>query len=152
MPCLHFQHALQAAVGVGCDSDTVAATAGALLGARWGASAVPFRWRRQLYGWPGYRDRNLVRLAVLAARGGRPDPTGWPSARDLLDYYTETGAQRPFQAPLPGAEGVILGNVVALPRSKADVVSLCRIGTHQVPDGVEHHEVFLSTRRGPTPT
>ncbi|MDP8932316.1 MAG: ADP-ribosylglycohydrolase family protein [Actinomycetota bacterium] len=152
MPCLHLQYALQAAVGVGDDTDTVAAIAGSLLGARWGASAVPFRWRRRLHGWPGYRDRDLVRLAVLSVRGGRPDPAGWPSAPDLLDYYTETGPHQPFLTPLPGDDGVILGNAAALPRSKVDaVVSLCRMGTHQVPDAVEHHEVFLVDEEGANP-
>ncbi|MDQ6873829.1 MAG: ADP-ribosylglycohydrolase family protein, partial [Actinomycetota bacterium] len=53
--CLHLQHSLQAAVRAGDDTDTVAAIAGALLGARWGASAVPARWRRLLHGWPGLR-------------------------------------------------------------------------------------------------
>lgn len=152
VPCLHFQHALHAAVRVGDDTDTVAAIAGALLGARWGASAVPFRWRRQLHGWPGYRDRDLVRLGVLSARGGRPDPAGWPSAADLLDYYSETGPHRPVTASLPGDEGVILGNAAALPRQRVDaVVSLCRMGTSQVPDGVEHHEVFLMDEEGANP-
>lgn len=37
----HFAEALQAAVRIGNDTDTVAAIAGGLLGARWGASAVP---------------------------------------------------------------------------------------------------------------
>ncbi|MFN2557901.1 MAG: ADP-ribosylglycohydrolase family protein [Nitriliruptorales bacterium] len=152
LPCVHFQHALHAAVRIGDDTDTVAAIAGALLGARWGASALPFRWRRQLHGWPGYRDRDLIRLGVLSARGGRPDPAGWPSAPDLLDYYTETGAHRPFRAGLPGDEGVILGNAAALPRLHVDaVVSLCRMGTRQVPDRVEHHEVFLMDEEGANP-
>ena len=37
----HLQFALEAAVRGGRDTDTVAAIAGGLLGARWGASAVP---------------------------------------------------------------------------------------------------------------
>ena len=49
----HLVRALEAAVRGGRDTDTVAAIAGALLGARWGASAVPARWRRRLHGWPG---------------------------------------------------------------------------------------------------
>ena len=42
---------LEAAVRGGGDTDTVAAIAGALLGARFGGSAVPTRWRRLLHGW-----------------------------------------------------------------------------------------------------
>ena len=40
----HLQLALEAAVRGGNDTDTVAAIAGGLLGARWGASAVPLDW------------------------------------------------------------------------------------------------------------
>lgn len=43
--CLHLQEALHAAVRIGDDTDTVAAIAGVLLGACWGSSAVPARWR-----------------------------------------------------------------------------------------------------------
>jgi ADP-ribosyl-[dinitrogen reductase] hydrolase len=59
----HLADALVAAVRIGDDTDTVAAIAGGLLGARWGASAVPARWRRMLHGWPGYDGEDLVRLA-----------------------------------------------------------------------------------------
>ena len=60
---------VQRAVAGGGDTDTVAAIAGALLGARFGGSAVPARYRRVLHGWPGFRARDLVRLADLSARG-----------------------------------------------------------------------------------
>jgi ADP-ribosyl-[dinitrogen reductase] hydrolase len=60
----HLVRALRAAVHIGDDTDTVAAIAGSLLGARWGASAVPMEWRRKLHGWPGYTAADLVRLAV----------------------------------------------------------------------------------------
>ena len=62
-PEAHLVDALVAAVRIGDDTDTVAAIAGGLLGARWGASAVPGRWRRMLHGWPGYDGEDLVRLA-----------------------------------------------------------------------------------------
>src|SRR6478752_3709696 len=44
----HLATALELAVRAGGDTDTTAAIAGALLGARWGASAVPVTWRRLL--------------------------------------------------------------------------------------------------------
>lgn len=56
-----------AAVRAGNDTDTVAAIAGALLGARYGASAVPAGWRAQVHGWPGLRADDLVDLARRAA-------------------------------------------------------------------------------------
>jgi ADP-ribosylglycohydrolase len=50
VPSRHLVDALETAVRVGHDTDTVAAIAGGLLGARWGASAVPDRWRSVLHG------------------------------------------------------------------------------------------------------
>lgn len=135
---------LQRAVALGGDTDTVAAIAGGLLGARFGGSAVPARYRRVLHGWPGYRARDLVRLAALAVRGGRPDPQGWPTCDSLASYR---GAETTV-VPHPDDPGVLLGAVGALRPGVADaVVSLCRLGATQVPlDGVapeDHVEVWL---------
>lgn len=49
-PSRHLVDALEAAVRIGHDTDTVAAIAGGLLGARWGASAIPDDWRSLLHG------------------------------------------------------------------------------------------------------
>jgi ADP-ribosyl-[dinitrogen reductase] hydrolase len=46
----HLRDALVAAVRIGDDTDTVAAIAGGLLGARWGASAVPDGWWQVIHG------------------------------------------------------------------------------------------------------
>lgn len=67
----HLPAALELAVRAGGDTDTTAAIAGALLGARWGASAVPVDWRRMLHGWPGLDGDDLVGLAELTATTGR---------------------------------------------------------------------------------
>ena len=63
-PCDHLQDALHAAIRIGDDTDTVAAIAGGLLGARWGASAVPValatggaRLARSRRSRPGRRSR-----------------------------------------------------------------------------------------------
>ncbi|MDF9715115.1 ADP-ribosylglycohydrolase family protein [Nocardioides sp. ChNu-153] len=73
-PAAHLQDALATAIRIGNDTDTVAAIAGALLGARWGASAVPREWSEPLHGWPGRAAggdaRGLVALATSALRGG----------------------------------------------------------------------------------
>jgi ADP-ribosylglycohydrolase len=55
---------LAAAVSAGDDTDTVAAIAGGLLGARHGASAVPPAWREKVHGWPGLNGDDLVELAM----------------------------------------------------------------------------------------
>ncbi|MYS43040.1 hydrolase, partial [Streptomyces sp. SID5998] len=62
------------------DTDTVAAIAGALLGARWGCSGIPLAWQRAVHGWPGLTGPDLVRLAVRTAQGGQDDSLGRPSA------------------------------------------------------------------------
>ncbi|WP_304452550.1 ADP-ribosylglycohydrolase family protein [Nocardiopsis sp. YSL2] len=61
---LRLQHSLWAAVRAGDDTDTVAAIAGALLGARYGASAIPDEYLSAVHGWPGYRAADLARLAL----------------------------------------------------------------------------------------
>jgi ADP-ribosyl-[dinitrogen reductase] hydrolase len=60
----HLRLTLDTAVRGGGDTDTVAAIAGGLLGATYGASAVPAEWRRLLHGWPGLTVRGLVALAT----------------------------------------------------------------------------------------
>lgn len=58
---------LQRAVAIGGDTDTVAAIAGSLLGAIYGASAVPAEWYEALHGWPGMYAEDLERLALDVA-------------------------------------------------------------------------------------
>lgn len=148
-PCTHLQDALRTAVHIGHDTDTVAAIAGSLLGARWGASAVPLHWRRQLHGWPGYRAAELRRLAVLTARRGRADASGWPGAACLgASYYRSAFPSVPIDEALPDDAGVRIGNVAALgerPTGEAPdvVVSLCRVGPDDTPAGSDAHELFL---------
>lgn len=59
----HLPQAIEAAVRGGRDADTVAAIAGALLGAGYGASAVPELWRDALHGWPGMTWQELITVA-----------------------------------------------------------------------------------------
>ena len=68
----HLGLALDAAVRGGGDTDTVAAIAGGLLGAVYGASAVPAQWRRVLHGWPGLSTRGLVALATRIVKADKP--------------------------------------------------------------------------------
>lgn len=63
-----FQDALAAAIRIGNDTDTVAAIAGALLGAVHGASAIPEEWRRISHGYPGLTGQQLVELAEAVAK------------------------------------------------------------------------------------
>ncbi len=70
-PPRHFELALANAVRAGNDTDTVASIAGGLLGARWGAAAIPSQWLEVLHGWPGYRAEDLRQLVA-----GVGAPTG----------------------------------------------------------------------------
>jgi ADP-ribosyl-[dinitrogen reductase] hydrolase len=136
----HLQAALELAVRAGHDTDTTAAIAGALLGARWGASAVPGKWRRMLHGWPGLRARDLILLGALTAAGGSSDRDGWPAV-ERLDYaaHWHTAAEA---VPHPHDSGLFLGGYDAVFAGKYDaVVSLCRMGSAKL--DAEHTEFWL---------
>ncbi|MFD3452919.1 ADP-ribosylglycohydrolase family protein [Streptomyces sp. NPDC058691] len=143
-PAQHLQLALEAAVRAGTDTDTVAAIAGALLGARWGCSGIPLEWQLAVNGWPDLAAPDLVRLAVLTARGGSDDKLGWPSSPHM-----PPGSHTAFAIPHPHDPGVILGNLAlaqgAEPVGVDAVVSLCRIGTAPLLPGtdIEHVRVWL---------
>jgi len=127
----HLRLALNAAVRGGNDTDTVAAIAGGLLGAAYGASAVPADWRRVLHGWPGLVTRDLVALATRIVKVDRP-----------FSYNVDpvTPVRHPHD------EGVWLGNVATLgtlPPGVDAVVSLCRVQENELPVGVEQIDIRL---------
>jgi ADP-ribosyl-[dinitrogen reductase] hydrolase len=138
----HLRLALDAAVRGGGDTDTVAAIAGGLLGAAYGASAVPAEWRRLLHGWPGLRTRELVDLATAITRRGEPDGFG----------YSYTGYEISVLARHPYDEGVWLGDIGALrslPEGVDAVVSLCRVGNADLPAHAEQIDLRLIDQPGP---
>ncbi|OBK24044.1 ADP-ribosylglycohydrolase family protein [Mycobacterium asiaticum] len=133
----HLRLALEAAVRGGHDTDTVAAIAGGLLGAAYGASAVPSRWRLMLQGWPGLRTRGLVKLADRIVDKGKPDN---------FDYTYRRFAQVRETVRHPYDEPVWIGGIAGLQNLPAGVdaiVSLCRVADWQLPAGVEHLDVRL---------
>ncbi|MFC6600479.1 ADP-ribosylglycohydrolase family protein [Kitasatospora paranensis] len=147
----HLQLALENAVRIGHDTDTVAAIAGALLGARWGGSAVPLNWQRLIHGWPSQDASDLVGLAVLTVNKGRDDSKGWPRVERMP--HPQIGGQ-PFAVLHPDDPGLIIGNLaqttVAGPAPIDAVVSLCRVGSGPIltQTGVEHIRVWLVDRAG----
>ena len=73
----HFEPGVRQAVAIGNDTDTVAAIAGSLLGAAYGATSIPSAWKGGLAGWPAqYRSADLVRLAMRAVTRGGADDQG----------------------------------------------------------------------------
>ncbi len=146
-PCRHLQDALHAAVRIGDDTDTVAAIAGSLLGARWGASAIPLAWKSVLHGWPGLRARDLLRLAVLSVRRGADDEIGWPSAPDVTHWYEHHSGERACVVALPDDPGTSFGNAPGAASVEVDVVlSCCRMGS-EIPcgAGAQHELIFVDS-------
>jgi ADP-ribosylglycohydrolase len=132
--CGNLQDALHTAVRIGDDTDTVAAIAGGLLGALWGASAVPWQWRAKVHGWPTRNGRDLISTATLLTTDGRPDPKGWPLVDDVP--YTEHAS--PEVVPHPHDDRVLLGTHASRSHGATAVVSMCRVGRHQACfDGAE---------------
>lgn len=139
----HVEAALQTAIAIGHDTDTVAAIAGALLGARYGVSGLPSDLARRVHGWPRLRGRDLIGLA-LATATGRPEPQY--AGGSLL-----TGDARPLAVPHPDDPGVLLGTEADLARCPelgvSAVVSLSRVGAPDLAAaGVapgNHAEVWL---------
>ena len=153
-PCQHLRLAIERAVRIGDDTDTVAAITGSLAGAWWGATAVPLEWRGVLNGRIDYRTDplhagDLDRLARLAFTGGTSGSIGWPAIDSLLPYYQTHFPSQPLAERLD--EWVTVGNVHALPDQlpKVDaVVSLCRMGRFDVPSDIEHHVIGLLDTTG----
>jgi ADP-ribosylglycohydrolase/protein-tyrosine phosphatase len=129
--------ALEAAVRGGGDTGTVAAVAGGLLGAAYGATAVPSHWRLVLRGWPGLNTRGLVNLVTKILNDGEPD-------RFDHRYQSWRGEVRPQRHP--HVDGVWLGGAASLrqlPSGVDAVVSLCRVADGHIPAGVRHLDVRL---------
>ena len=138
----HLRLALEAAVRGGGDTDTVAAIAGGLLGAVYGASAVPSRWRLVLQGWPGLTTRGLVQLATKIVDRGQPE-----------DFDYSYGAWREVRRPVrhPHDDAVWIGGAAALHKLPAGVdaiVSLCRVVDGDPAAGAKHLDVRLIDQEG----
>lgn len=138
----HLRLALDAGVRCGNDTDTVAAIAGALLGAAHGASAVPLEWRMLLHGWPNINAHELISLASGIERKGKPDTFDFTYPGSPIDTF----AYHPYD------KQVLLGGIGVLRRPPADfdaVVSLCRLADEDVRHTMPHAEVRLIDRSEP---
>ncbi len=115
--------------------DAVAVLDGGLLGAVYGASAVPAAWRRRLQGPTGFLTRDLVVIATAAATLAPPFDGNYSLAGDLSAI-----GKHPYD------DQVWIGGYKALrnlPAGVDAVVSLCPVGPEDVPPGVELIEVRL---------
>jgi hypothetical protein len=107
----------------GYDTDTVAAIAGGLLGAVYGASAVPAEWRRLLHGWPECAPAISSILASTITRKGGPDEFD----------FSYSGYELGVVAGHPYDDGVWLGDIGAL---------------RTLPDGVDAVVSLVPGRQG----
>jgi hypothetical protein len=133
----HLRLALDTAVRGGNDTDTVAAIAGGLLGAAYGASAVPADWRRVLHGWPGMRTRDLIALVTRIVKADKP-------------FSYDIDSLAPVRHPHD--DGVWLSDVTtlrALPPGVDAVVSLCRVNDDDLPVGIEQIDIRLIDKVNP---
>ena len=125
----HFEQGVRFAVSLGDDTDTVAAIAGAYLGAHYGASLMPFASREHLAGWPSGAEYELATLAALATSSFRPDASGWPNTPTLIPYYQSNFSPAGRLVSFPEAPEVQWGDVANLAtHDRAATISLCRIG------------------------
>jgi ADP-ribosylglycohydrolase len=140
----HFEETLRLAVAAGGDTATVAAVAGGLLGARWGVSAIPLEWRRRVFGWPDYRDADLLHDSYRVVKG-----RAWPGT------FHEDAREAAVVAH-PQDDGLLVGGLRGLSELPSDigaVVSLCRLGASEsVPEHIaadNHVQVWLADSADP---
>ena len=148
---------LERAVRGGGDTDTVAAIAGGLVGAAFGASSVPASWRRVLHGWGGPNGeiidaRGIINLGIMAQRQGVLDQrSGWPLADRFEPDHIGTLVTHPHDDKVYLAS---LDKLDELPADVDAVVSMCRVGNKQIPAAatngraVELIEFWLVDREG----
>lgn len=140
-----FEQAVERAVRGGGDTDTVAAIAGGLAGAYFGVTGIPAKYKRLVHGWPGVTYRDLYTIGVLAAQQRTTESTGkWPLIERMPGSYADA------LVPHPHDDGVLVGTLTSLDRLPDDVdvvVSMCRVGSNQVP-GVETIEFWLIDEPG----
>lgn len=138
----HFRLALEAAVRGGGNTDTVAAVAGGLLGAGYGASAIPAPWRLVLKGWPGLNTHTVVDLAARILNDGEPD---------RFDHTYGSWQKRTAPQRHPHDDGLWIGAASSLDRLPAGidaVVSLCQVAEGHIPARARHLDVRLIDQVG----
>lgn len=140
-----FEGIVERAVRGGGDTDTVAAIAGSLAGAYLGVSRIPAKWRRVIQGWPGMNYRDLLNLVVVKMDDKNIDEVaGWPLTESIQGTHEDVLVQHPHDE---GVWMASLKGLESLPEDVDAVVSMCRVGTNQVP-GKEIIEFWLIDQPG----
>lgn len=95
-----FRKAIEAAVGLGGDTDTVGAIVGGIVGARVGRSGIPSEWIEGLLEWPrsvGW----MSRLGQALAEGSGAPATIWPGYIARSPIFIATVLAHGFRRILP---------------------------------------------------
>ncbi len=92
--------AIERAVRGGNDTDTVAAIAGSLAGAVWGADALPASHAEGLHGWPGIDGTELARRA-RQPWGLTPRQSEFATLNTVISTPTGTSTRRGDSDPDP---------------------------------------------------
>lgn len=142
----HLRLALEAAVRGGGDTDTVAAIAGALLGAAYGASAVPSHWRLVLHGWPGLTTRGLIQWPTRSSIKASP-------ARSSTRTTAPRRPARPFGIPTTKRCGSAPPpSCTSCPQMSTPSCRCAESATSICPPGSNSSMCASSTRSARTPT
>lgn len=142
----HLRASVQAAVrDVGSTEE--AGIIGGLLGAAYGASAVPADWRLTLRGWPGIRARGLLTLANAIIGDEVPDPR----QAHVVSPGLGPGRRHPHDDDLwVGAAGSLVQSPKYLPPGVDVIVSLCDVHDGLLCSGAAHLDVRLRSCGGAT--
>ncbi|MFM7263926.1 MAG: ADP-ribosylglycohydrolase family protein [Acidimicrobiales bacterium] len=137
-----FEEAMVAAIELGGDTDTVAAIAGAMAGALYGAQRIPVRWMSCVHGTlqtvngtrRTYRNQDLIDLArrLLGKTASRVSP-----------------AERPAGPAIVHPAGVHAANLDGAASAPADhaVVSMC-ITEGRFTGRTHHRQILLHDKEG----
>ena len=110
-----FEEAMRKTIDLGGDTDTVAAVAGGIAGARWGITAIPSRWTAYLHlkiplDDAGYRSYDLEGLQDLTRRLLGKEPAGFTLPAPVGPTEIESGvhaASMTAAATVPKDWGVV---------------------------------------------
>ena len=116
-----FVDAVTSVIDLGGDTDTVAAVAGAIAGARYGIQAVPSRWTSHLHGWLQQPDGSLRRY-------GASDLMLLAGALVGVSPQRFAVREAPVGPQLVDPVGVYAANLLGAAGADEDmaVISLCR--------------------------
>ena len=121
--------AIERAVRAGNDTDTVAAIAGSLVGARWGMSALPLRWTTAVHGFHEVRNGATAIMRANALQHLSYQVAEHKSG-PLPASFQPLGSAASALATISGVDGLLLGGHADMAEADLQdvgVISLSRL-------------------------